>query len=186
MDAMTPTLWLIAALSAMALAALITLAAWQWRFTKRPPRNQVPHSRTADARVINKESRQLLRGSNQVVDLVKRLDQLKDHEEGERTAARRIRAGEAPPSTTPTPGARPNLHQVRARAIQAAIHDMGHGNKRRPGPYTIGTAEHAEWCTHYNAVFMPTAVPPTSKQYGHLHAVNSVPVQPQGAEQHHG
>ena len=50
-----------------------------------------------------------------------------------------------------------NMDQIRTRAAAAALYDMGHGGKRRRGPYTIGTVEHDEWTRTYNAAFQDRA-----------------------------
>lgn len=164
MEPLIPTIWLLAALAAFLFVGLLALAAW--RHAGKLQATAKLSYRTADGALIEKQSRQISRQGNTPVS--------KPATPEPAINSHRVRAGLVPTSTAPSPDARPqhNLHQVRARAIRAAMHDMRHGNKRQPSPYTAGTAEHAEWWTAYNQTFPP----PAARPHGHLHAVNAAPV----------
>lgn len=148
MPTLDPTQWLLAGLALMLLVLLCLVIARRWH-RARIAANQY---RTANGLRIDRESRRILR-QPMATRRVRSISSLIPP--GHLTSFERADRVET----------RINFDQLRTRAQAAAIYDMGHGGKRRAGPYTIGSAEHAEWLKAYDAVFIdkPATVQTTAQ-----------------------
>lgn len=157
MPNLTATQWLQAGLILILLVLLALYTAKQWQRARQTRNNY----RTANGREIDAQSKAILHTPMAVA-----------------YGSRRLRAGQvAGLHIVPTPHSMPSeLHQVRAqrrhehaasangygennqasvRGTAAALYDMGHGGKRRAGPYTIGSTQHADWLKAYEAAYIP-------------------------------
>lgn len=120
---MTPTQWLIAAII---IALAIALGALYFRARWREARQALDY-RTIDVATMESDVRKLQR---HVPDAPRP----------------RQRAGQ-PAAVYSYPS--PNLTQVRAQAISAALRDIGK-HTSRPNPYREGSHAHSTWAEHYN------------------------------------